>query len=52
MFPQHLMGRPQKNKEIIPDHLKMPLRVAGFIVAVIAIIKLGEQLDMPEPTRL
>ncbi len=52
MFPPHLMGRPQKKKELIPEHLKMPLRVAGFVVAVIAMIKFGEQLDMPEPTRL
>jgi len=52
MFPPHLMGRQEKKKELIPEHLKMPLRIAGFIVAVVAIIKLGEQLDMPEPTRL
>jgi len=46
------MGRSQKKKELIPEHLKMPLRVAGFVIAVVAIIKFGEQLDMPEPTRL
>jgi hypothetical protein len=52
MFPPHLMGRQEKKKELIPEHLKMPLRIVGFALTVFAIIKFGEQLDMPEPTRL
>jgi hypothetical protein len=52
MFPPHLMGRRQEKKELIPEHLKMPLRVVGFLLSVIAIVKLGEQLDMPEAPRV
>ena len=43
------MGRqPEKKKELIPERLKMPLRVIGFVVAVGAIIGFGDQLEMPE----
>lgn len=53
MFPPHLMGgRPAEKKEYVPEHLKMPLRVAAFALAVVAIIKYGDQLEMPEPARI
>ena len=52
MFPGHMMGRPEKKQELIPEHLKMPLRVIGFVAAVVAIIKLGDQLEMPEAPRV
>jgi hypothetical protein len=52
MFPPHLMGRQEKKKEIIPEQLKMPLRVAGFFLAVVTIIKYGAELDMPEAPRV
>ena len=52
MFPGHMMGRQEKKKELIPEHLKMPLRVVAFVAAVVAIIKLGEQLEMPEAPRV
>lgn len=53
MFPPHMMGRQeQKKKELIPEHLKLPLRVAGFIVAVASIIAFGDQLEMPEAPRI
>ena len=52
MFPGHMMGRQEKKKELIPEHLKMPLRVVAFVAAVVAIIKLGDQLEMPEAPRV
>ena len=52
MFPPQLMGRQEKKKEFIPEQMKLPLRVVGFAIAVFAIIKFGDQLDMPEPSRL
>ena len=53
MFPPHMLGRPQeKKRELIPEHFKMPLRVAGFIISIVAIITLGEQLEMPEAPRV
>ena len=52
MFPPHMMGRQEKKKELIPEHMKLPLRVAGFLVAIVAIIKYGSELDMPEAPRV
>ena len=47
------MGRPQeKKKELVPEHLKLPLRVAAFAVAVYAIVKYGDLLEMPEAPRV
>ena len=47
-----MMGRQEKKKELIPEHMKLPLRVAGFIIAVVAIIQFGDQLEMPEAPRV
>ena len=52
MFPPHLMGRPQKKADLIPEHWKLPLRVVGFAVAVFAIVNWGDQLEMPEAPRV
>jgi hypothetical protein len=52
MFPPHLLGRKPEPKSLIPEHLKMPLRVAAFFASVVAIITLGEQLEMPEAPRV
>lgn len=53
MFPPHMMGRRQMEpKSLVPEHLKMPLRVAGFVIAVVAIVMFGDQLDMPEAPRV
>jgi hypothetical protein len=52
MFPPHLMNRQEKKKEYIPEHMKLPLRVAAFALAVIAIVKFGDQMEMPEPARI
>jgi hypothetical protein len=52
MFPPHLMGRKPEPKSLIPEHLKMPLRVAGFVAAVVAIVTIGDQLEMPEAPRV
>ncbi len=53
MFPSHMMGRRQPEpKPLVPEHLKMPLRVAGFVIAVVAIVMYGDQLDMPEAPRV
>jgi len=46
------MGRKQAPKSLIPEHMKMQLRVVGFIAAVVAIIQLGDQLEMPEAPRV
>lgn len=53
MFPPHMMGRRQPEpKPLVPEHLHMPLRVAGFVLAVVAIVMYGDQLDMPEAPRV
>jgi hypothetical protein len=48
MFPM-MMKPPQK--EYIPHEYKLPLRVAGFLAAAVAIWQFGEKFELPESPR-
>jgi hypothetical protein len=52
MFPGMMSKQQEKPKQLIPESWKLPLRVAGFAAAVFAIIKYGDQMEMPEAPRV
>lgn len=48
MFPM-MMKPPQK--EYIPHEYKLPLRVGGFVLAVVMMWSFGDKMEMPENPR-